>query len=257
MLGVSKLFSISCHLGAEIRFKIIRPHWGRPRADHVRFIMEATWTPAEDAGSMRFSQNLRDRSTYAQASWARRDRPLWMPEVLADILLERLDLSMGAVYLFLAVVLAIIALCVRETRVYLRAWRSDTVMVQIVRQEKAEKAQAAAAAAAAKAIASAPDAPGSSGPLVRCCRFCDVPIADEFVDAHAAGKKHKRLVSVAGSAGADCCWVWRSAHTLEAPEAERRDDAAASDMPVASMARKGGGDGGKGSWSVAKSRKKQ
>ena len=207
---------------------------------------------------MRFSSNNRDRSTYADAAWSKRDIPFWMPERLANIILERLDWPMWVVYgaligaLTTALILA--GACVREIRDSIRVWKSTRATREIVRLEEEEKARRRKTAEASAAAARTAPVPSLSGPLVRVCRYCDVPIADDFVEAHQAGKKHRRLASLtAGGVGADC-WVWRRADTL--PQRPTDDAAVDEAMPAPPPARIGGGDGGKGSWSVAKPRKK-
>ena len=130
--------------------------------------MEARVTPAEDAGPMLFSTNRRDRATYADAAWAKRDRPPWLPEPIAAVLLDDLDWPLWAVYAAVAVVATGLFFIVREMVDCYRWERSRAATLALVREEAARKL-AAQRQQPSKAVT---PAPSGGGPLVRCCCFC-------------------------------------------------------------------------------------
>ena len=199
---------------------------------------------------MLFSTNRRDRATYADAAWAKRDRPPWLPEPIATVLLDNLDWPLWAVYAAVAVVATGLFFIVREIVDCYRWERSRAATRALVREEAARKL-AAQRQQPSKAVTTAL----SGGPLVRWCRYCDVVIEDAHAAAHEAGKRHRKLAG----AKAECCWVWREAPPSAAP-IEEPVDTNASKAPLGavvapSVARSGGGDGGKGAWQTSKKRK--
>ena len=220
------------------------------RARHL-VDMQARWTPADDAGPLSFSTNRRERSTYANAHWARRDRPVWMPEPMAALLLDELDWPLVAVYVAVAVALGLTVLIARRVIRQWRQWRSDVAARALMRDEARRGTKDPATSAQAAAPVAATEH------YVRHCRFCDIPIEDAHVDSHQTGKKHRRLKELAGALAAqDDCWVWRppTAPPSSLPIAASAPPSAADeDVEL----RRGGGDGGKGSWSAARTRRRR
>lgn len=218
---------------------------------------EQTWTAADGAGSARFSTNLRDPASYAKQAWAQRDRPWWMPEVAALKLLDELDLSNAVAGVVLSAAAVLAALILINVGGFIREeinWRrSSSAARQLVKQEKAAAAEKAAAKRAA-ASATEPSKECSLARHVRHCRFCDVPIEDEFVAAHEAGKKHKRLKAAAGSLAEGSCWVWRAGPA--APSGAQDEVCpAVDDMAPNAIATSAGK--GMGAWSTAKPKKRR
>ena len=215
-------------------------------------MVEVKWTPSADAGSMRFSSKMRDPASYAGKAWARRDRPFWMPEAVAALVVDELDWPDWAAHA--ALVALVVALCaaVRELLYWLRLWRSERAVRQLIGQEKAAAAARVAEknAAVAAAAAAAAALPTTATAMMRYCRFCDVPVEDTHMTTHEAGKRHKRLKDSAGALGAGECWVMR-------PSSEAAPEPAASEQRAAapSAPRCGGGDGGRGGWTTTKRRR--
>ena len=116
---------------------------------------------------MLFSTNRRDRATYADAAWAKRDRPPWLPEPIATVLLDNLDWPLWAVYAAVAVVATGLFFIVREIVDCYRWERSRAATRALVREEAARKL-AAQRQQPSKAVTTAL----SGGPLVRWCRPC-------------------------------------------------------------------------------------
>ena len=171
----------------------------------LSFVMQARWTPAEDAGSLRFSQRYRDDEGEDYSAWAVTDRQLNMSKLAWQ--------TCGCV------VVAIVGVAARWLYRRLRVYLSDRTAAQLVADD-AKGAQEArrqkAAAAAAAASASVP-----TGPLERFCRYCDMAIDEEYVQSHLQGKRHQKLKAAAGSLASDDVWVWRPARekVLSAPAA--------------------------------------
>ena len=171
----------------------------------LSFVMQARWTPAEDAGSLRFSQRYRDEEGEDYSAWAVTDRQLNMSKLARQ--------TCGCV------VVAIVGVAARWLYRRLRVYLSDRTAAQLVADD-AKGAQEArrqkAAAAAAAASASVP-----TGPLERFCRYCDMAIEEEYVQSHLQGKRHQKLKAAAGSLASDDVWVWRPARekVLSAPAA--------------------------------------
>lgn len=210
--------------------------------------LRATWHEAAGAGSMRFSTNYRDPASYKHVSYAQRERPFWLPEPIAHALLDEMDWPFWAVNGLAAACVALCILIVREVHECMRALQRDKATRELLLDE--QPAIVAAAAARAQCV----EPPSDGRMRVRVCRFCDIEIADEYVDAHLSGKRHKKLEAVAGSLSAGrSCWFWRLS---EAPRAAAPAPAALQDsvhdIRVAPPSRvsQGGGDGGKGAWST-------
>jgi hypothetical protein len=206
--------------------------------------MQASFTPAEGAGSARFSSNLRERASYAGHSWAIRDRPWWMPEAVAKILFDSMDLSpamamcclLAALGIVVAVLHTVTSLVVDE----FRHRRSSRAARQLIEEEKAKKAAAAAqqqqqqqqhsAVARESGSAAGSEEPTGLTAMKRFCRFCDVQVEDEHMESHEAGKKHRKLRAAAEAlANGSTCWTWRPVP-----------------MPVAAVADPGGTDAAEG-----------
>ena len=217
----------------------------------------ATWHEAEGAGSMRFSTNFRDPASYKHISYAQRERPFWLPEPIAHALLDEMDWPFWAVHGLAAACVALCILIVREVHECMRAWQRDKATRELLLAEQLAIVAAAAAKAAPpepRCVEPSVEPPSDGRMRVRVCRYCDIEIADEYVDAHLSGKRHKKLEAAAGSLAAGrSCWLWRLA---EAPRAAAPASAALQnsvhDIRVAPPSRvsQGGGDGGKGAWSV-------
>ena len=186
--------------------------------------MQASFTPAEGAGSARFSSNLRERASYAGHSWAIRDRPWWMPEAVAKILFDSMDLSpamamcclLAALGIVVAVLHTVTSLVVDE----FRHRQSSRAARQLIEEEKAKKAAAAAqqqqqqqqhsAVARESGSAAGSEEPTGLTAMKRFCRFCDVQVEDEHMESHEAGKKHRKLRAAAEAlANGSTCWTWR------------------------------------------------
>ena len=221
--------------------------------------MEARWTPAEAAGSMLFSTNRRDRSSYEDADWAKRDRPWWiLHEGIARVLLDDFDLHETVAAIVMVTSVCIVMYLLREMIKFVVDeylwWRSDAATRQLIRQEMATvQVEKSATVSATVQVAEVSDRRSR-----RYCRFCDVPIEDAFTTAHEAGKKHKRLVTAAGALAFSSysCWVWRqeaeSART-EAVAPVPRDDSRGQQI-AASFTSAGMG---KGAWTAAPQSKKR
>ena len=159
--------------------------------------MQARWTPAEDAGSLRFSQRYRYEEGEDYSAWAVTDRQLNMSKLARQ--------TCGCI------VVAIVGVAARWLYRRLRVYLSDRTAAQLVADDakgaqEARRQKAAAAAAAAAASASVP-----TGPLERFCRYCDMAIDEEYVQSHLQGKRHQKLKAAAGSLASDEVWVWRPA----------------------------------------------
>jgi hypothetical protein len=230
--------------------------------------MQARFTPAEGAGSMIFSTSRRDRASYVGESWATRDRPWWMPERLALILLDELDLH-STVASAICIAMAVTALCggrwiTRRLYGAYRWRRSSFAAREIIRMEKEEAAARHSAAAskvdAAKLTSS--DSCTSEGAMVRYCRYCDVPIEDEYMAAHESGKKHRRRLDAAGALarGHETCWEWRQAPTQAEQTPEPSTGTAAHEVLLPSSTATSAGKG-LGAWTAVgrqpKARKKK
>ena len=183
-----------------------RRSWRRSRVQ-LSLVMQARWTPAEDAGSLRFSQRYRDEEGEDYSAWAVTDRQLNMSKLARQ--------TCGCV------VVAIVGVAARWLYRRLRVYLSDRTAAQLVADDakgaqEARRQKAAAAAAAAAASASVP-----TGPLERFCRYCDMAIDEEYVQSHLQGKRHQKLKAAAGSLASDDVWVWRPARekVLSAPAA--------------------------------------
>ena len=207
---------------------------------------------------MRFSTNLRDPASYRGESWARRDRPWWLPEAAATLLLDKMDLSPAASAGVLVACCCVAAYLAREIAIAVleeyRWRRSNAASRELVRQERQQKEVAAAAAMASSAggdvLSASVRAPGR---MVRYCRFCDVRIAEEFVATHEAGKKHLRRREAAGSlaTAAESCWVWRAPDATAEASSEEPGAATTEDVRVAPSASATSAGKGLGKWSAA------
>ena len=188
--------------------------------------MQASFTPAEGAGSARFSSNLRERASYAGHSWAIRDRPWWMPEAAAKILFDSMDLSpamaMCCLLPALGIVVAVLHTVTSLVLDEFRHRRSSRAARQLIEEEKAKKAAAAAqqqqqqqqqqhsAVARESGSAAGSEEPTGLTAMKRFCRFCDVQVEDEHMESHEAGKKHRKLRAAAEAlANGSTCWTWR------------------------------------------------
>jgi len=227
--------------------------------------MEASFHEAADAGSMRFSTNLRDQA-YKSADYAKRERPLWLPEVVARELLDEMDWPEWAVYAAALVVLVLCGAVMRELVECGRGYRRESIARELLRSERAEKA-AAAVAKAAKLQTTKPAAAGEQPDdgmrRTRFCRFCDIAIEDAFMESHVGGKKHMKLAAASVSTGD--CWVWRvgeapAVRPTETPiEEAKHDDTDVRQhgarmevvAPPSQVRSGGGGDGGRGAWTSA------
>ena len=176
-----------------------------------------------------------------------------MPEVAAAKLLDELDLSVTVAGAMLFAAVAIAALFAYHIGTFVRdEWqyrRSVSAARSLVKQEKADaKATAKVAASSAKTSVD----PAAAQTLIRYCRFCDVPIGDEFMEAHEAGKKHRKLKAAAGSLAEGSCWIWRPAPALMTEMLQEGPPAVERIVPNASATSAGKGTG---AWSTAKRRK--
>ena len=183
------------YLSIQVYQLVVAPQ--QTRATRDAGVMQARWTPAEDAGSLRFSQRYRDQEGEDYGAWAVTDRELNMSKLARH--------TCGCL------VIAVLGVAVRWLYRRLRVHLSDRTAAQLVADDakgaqEASRQKAAAAVAAAAASASVP-----TGPLDRFCRFCDMAIDEEFVQSHLQGKRHQKLRAAAGSLASDDVWVWRPA----------------------------------------------
>ena len=96
------------------------------------------------------------------------------------------------------------------------------------RQRPKTKKKSTGATEAAKPAAAKPPKKKKI-PKVRMCKYCEVPIpSDLFMQAHLAGKKHRKL---AGEYTPEECWVWVEKPSEEGKDAEAKE--AAPQPPVA------------------------
>ena len=178
---------------------------GLARSTQLSLVMQARWTPAEDAGSLRFSQRYRDDEGEDYSAWAVTDRQLNMSKLAWQ--------TCGCV------VVAIVGVAARWLYRRLRVYLSDRTAAQLVADDAKGAQEARRQKAAAAAAASASSVP--TGPLERFCRYCDMAIDEEYVQSHLQGKRHQKLKAAAGSLASDDVWVWRPARekVLSAPAA--------------------------------------
>ena len=234
--------------------------------------MQATWHEAPDAGSMRFSTNLRD-SSYREASYARRDRPFWLPEPIARELLDEMDWPDWAIYASAASLIVMCLFVIKELQECMRGWQRDRATRLLLQEERQAKAEAQPSVQAVDAGDAPALAPGRV--RIRFCRYCDVAIDDEFVEKHTEGKRHRKLEAAAGALRSEgSCWVWRigdasatcapvrapqnqtpSTAQAEVPTNDDFDDPRLA--PPSQVRSGGGGDGGKGKWAAAKPTKRR
>ena len=175
------------------------------------------FTPSEDAGSLRFSKRVRDGLGEDYERWSSTDLELY---------LERLGLDAGATLVACCAVLVVGALA-RWLYYRLRVGLSNRTGRLLVEEEAQAASAAAAVEVAAKREKATPAlafAQSGAGPLARHCRFCDVYVADEHMDAHMSGKKHRKMVELAGSLSTREIWVWR-------PRAEEAQGQALAECP--------------------------
>ena len=211
---------------------------------------------------MRFSTNLRDPKSYEGATWAQRDRPPWLPEPAARILLDRLDWPIWGVYAAAISLAAVCVLVLREVADCIQSERRHAATRALLQAEKRDKQQAQLQGrSSATAVGGAAAPATGSGLKIRVCRFCDVHVEDAHVVAHESGKKHRKLRALATALDeGESCWVWQDApaatESTAPPATPSATDALEAQLvpnkgyvaPVA-VQRKGGGDGGKGAWS--------
>ena len=155
--------------------------------------MEVRWTPSSEyEGSMRFSKRHRDAMGEEYARWAQADTPEWQYWAACTAA------SLTAYVLL------------RAAHRLLRRLQSDRAARALLLDES--RAAAAAAESACSATATQQRTP--TGKVERVCRFCDVPVTeDDMMALHLGGKRHRRMVALAGSAAGDVAspWVWREA----------------------------------------------
>lgn len=195
--------------------------------------IDVKFTPASDAGSLRFSARAREASGQDDSPWQLSDWDVTKLKLLR--LWKRYGLSV--------IMLAAVFLARRFVWRHTTVLRSERVAKRLLQEEAAAKR----ALLQEQSAAAAPQlTQGSGAALVSTCRFCDIAVADEHADAHVRGKRHLKLVAAAASLCAkqgvslDDCWVWReAAPALRA--AEDAGDAAADDAPSAYAAPSRGG----------------
>ena len=199
----------------------------------------ARWTPADGAGSMRFSKRYRDTAGEEYAQWLDDDAPPFTASNVATVV--------GGVLLLLC------ALALARRIVHLvRSLRSDWRARELVASE--ERWAASAAAAAAEARLARAGVEGPTRQRERICRFCDVAVSDEHEVAHLAGKKHRRLAAIAerAASGPSSCWAWREVCAPAAREAaEQGGSPRDSAEPVVELIASGKG---KGAWQPVRRR---
>ena len=186
---------------------------------------QARWTAdPEYTGSMRFSKRHRDMMGEDYARWATADTPQW---------------QLWAAYSAAALVCYLI---IRAVHRLLRRIQSDRAARALLLAES----RATDASGGARVATKQQRAP--TGPVERVCRFCDVAVPqDDMMAAHVGGKRHRRMVALAGSTAgdADACWVWREAAP---PPAEAPAPEPAPEIEIPTQTR------GKGRWEQPKRR---
>ena len=149
--------------------------------------MEARWTPDENAGSARFSKRYRDGEG--------EDYEQYLSDTQRAILWLERATGAPAWALCVAALLFLVA-----CRLALRLWAhvvSRWSARRLLAEEESDSRQRAAAAALQRAEATTP-ADDDGGVRRRFCRFCDVEVADNFVDSHPSGKKHLKVIKKLG-----------------------------------------------------------
>ena len=184
-----------------------------------------------------------------------------MPDAVAKILFDSMDLSPAMAMLVLLAALALfVAMLHTATSLIVDEFRhrqSSRAARQLIAEEKAKKAAAAtqqqqhtsaaagARAAAAPGSASASEEPSGSTLMKRFCRFCDVQVEDEHMESHEAGKKHRKLRAAAQAlANESTCWTWMPVPVTVAP-VPHAEDTDAAEKVVQSPSAAAGSRGGK------------
>ena len=172
--------------------------------------LEAKWTPAEDAGSLRFSKQYRDAVGENYEQWLEPEPDPSSVAVAVAALEELTGVPAWQAVAAAATTLACMWVARRWAVPAIRQAQSDRMAASLLTEE--ERAAAAAAAgpadiAAAAAAGQGPDA----GPLERVCRFCDVAVGESYVDSHVNGKRHGKMRAEHIKFGADpeAVWAWR------------------------------------------------
>ena len=209
--------------------------------------MDLKFTPSDDAGSLRFSKRVRDGLGENYARWSSTD---------LEIFLDRLGQDAG-VTLVVGCAVLVVGVLVRWLYYRLRVGLSNRAGRLLVEEEARAASEAAAAAAASKREKATPalgSTPSSAGRLARHCRFCDVFVADEHVDAHLGGKKHCKMVTLAGSlssSGTREIWVWRPREEAEKPVECPPATESVTNHQLPALAKTGRAKGQTDKWEVA------
>lgn len=218
--------------------------------------MDVKFTPSEDAGSLRFSKRIRDGLGEDYARWSSTD---------LELHLERLGQDVG-VTLVVSCTVLVVGVLARWLYHRVRVGLSNRAGRLLVEEEARAASEAAAAAEASKrekaekATAAVTSSTSSSaGPMARHCRFCDVYVADEHVDAHLSGKKHRKMVELAGSlsSGTGEIWMWQPREQTEAPAECPPATESAANHQLPALAKTGRVKGQTTKWEVAGKGKKK
>lgn len=182
--------------------------------------LTARWTPADDSPLI-FSKRLRTG-----------DYTRWLDD-------DGRTPSMQVMCVLLLLLLGLARYPMRWIARWVHGMRSERAAQDLLVLEAERQAQVRAQQQEALPLQQPPGG-------VRYCRYCDVAVLDEHVEAHLSGKRHAKHAQYASSEAS--CWVWRAEPATAAPPTPEAD-AALDPGPLQRPT--GGGDGGKGKWQTS------